>query len=61
VRNEPITTLVYKHEQQTINVKYKSKKREIQIKDNIKTCYQRENRRTRWKTSLRPSKLKSIH
>ena len=29
VRNEPITTLVHKHEQQIINVKHKSKGREM--------------------------------
>ena len=30
---------MHKHEQQTINVKYKSKEREIQTQDNTKTCY----------------------
>ena len=36
------TTLVHKHEQQTIKVKHKSKGREMQIQDNTKTCYQKE-------------------
>ena len=45
------TTLVHKHEQQTIIVKHKSKGREIQTQDNSKTCYRRGNRRTRQKTS----------
>ena len=49
-RNEPITTLVHKHEQQTIKVKYKSKRREMQLQDNTKTCYQRGNRKNRRKT-----------
>ena len=50
------TTLVHKHEQQTIKVKHKSKGREIQTQDNTKMCYQRGNQRTRWKTSLLLSK-----
>ena len=33
----------------------------MQTQDNTKTCYRRENRRTRWKTSLWPSKSKLIH
>ena len=33
----------------------------MQTEENTKTCYRRGNRRTRWKTSPRPSKLKSIH
>ena len=41
--NKPITTLVHKHEQQTIKVKYKSKGREMQSQDNTKTCYRRGN------------------
>ena len=41
------TTLVYKHEQLTIKVKYKSKGREMQIQDNTAMCYQRENQTTR--------------
>ena len=49
VRNEPIITLVHKHEQSSINVKHKSKGREMQTQDNTKMCYQRENRKTRWK------------
>ena len=56
MRNEPITTLEYKHEQQTINVKHKNKGREIQTQDNIKICYRRENQRTRQKNSLLVSK-----
>ena len=44
--NKPITTLVHKHEQQIIKVKYKSKEREMQTQDNTETCYQRRNRRT---------------
>ena len=55
------TTLVHKHEQQTIKVKYKSKEREMQTQDNTTMCYRRENQRTRQKNSLRPSKSKSIH
>ena len=37
------TTLVHKHKQQTIKVKYKSKGREMQTQDNMAMCYQREN------------------
>ena len=33
----------------------------MQTHDNTKTCYRRGNHRTRRKTSLRPSKSKSIH
>lgn len=33
----------------------------MQTQDNTKMCYPRGNRRTRRKTFLRPSKLKSIH
>ena len=33
----------------------------MQTQDNTKTCYRRGNRSTRQKTSLRPSKSKSIH
>ena len=40
---------------------YKSKGRKMQTQDNTKMCYQRENRRTRRKISLRPSKSKLIH
>ena len=50
------TTLVHKHEQQTIKVKHKSKGREMQTQDNMTMCYRRGNRRTRQKTSLPPSK-----
>ena len=50
------TTLVHKHEQQTIRVKHKSKGREMQIQDNTAMCYRRGNRRTRRKTSPLPSK-----
>ena len=32
------TTLVHKHEKQTINVKHKSKGREMQTQDNTMTC-----------------------
>ena len=59
-RNKPITTLVYKHEQQTIKVKHKNKGREMQLQDNTKTCYRKRNRIIRQKTSPQPSKLKSI-
>ena len=52
---------MYKYEQQTIKIKHKSKGREIQPQDNTKTCYQRGNLRTRRKTSLWPSKSKSIY
>ena len=51
------TTLVHKHEQETIKVKYKSKGREMQTQDNTPMCYRRENRRTWRKTSPPPSKL----
>ena len=37
------TTLVHKHEQQTIKVKYKSKGREMQTQDNTMMCYRRRN------------------
>ena len=60
-RNKLITTLVHKHEQQRIKVKHKSKGREMQTQDNTKMCYRRGNQRTRRKTSLGPSKSKSIH
>ena len=50
------TTLVHKHEQQTIKVKHKSKGREMQTQDNMAMCYQRGNRRPRRKTSPPPSK-----
>ena len=40
-----ITTLV--HNQQIIKVKHKSKGRRMQSQDNTKTCYQRENQKTR--------------
>ena len=50
------TTLVHKHEQQTIKVKHKSKGREMQIQHNTPMCYRRGNRRTRRKTSPSPSK-----
>ena len=33
----------------------------MQTQDNTKTCYRRGNRKTRQKTSPRPSKSKSIH
>ena len=33
-RNKPITTLMHKHEKQTIKVKHKSKGREMQPQDN---------------------------
>ena len=46
MHNEPITTLVHKHEQQTIKVEHKSKGREMQTQDNTETCYRRGNRRT---------------
>ena len=41
--NKPITTLVYKHEKQTIKVKHKSKGREMQPKDNTETYYRSGN------------------
>ena len=41
------TTLVHKHEQQTIKVKHKSKGKEMQTQDNMAMCYRRENQRTR--------------
>ena len=40
------TTLVHKHEQQTIKVKHKSKGREMQTQNNTAMCYQRGNQRT---------------
>ena len=40
------TTLMHKHGQQTIKVKYKSKGREMQTQDNTIICYRRGNRRT---------------
>ena len=46
MRNEPITTLVHKHEQQTIKLKYKSKGKEMQPQDNTEMCYRKENQRT---------------
>ena len=46
------TTLVHKHEQQTIKEKHKSKGREVQTQDMMMMC----NRRTRQKISLPPSK-----
>ena len=58
-RNKLITTLVHKHDQQTIKVKYKSKGREMQTQDNMPMCYQRGNQRIRRKTSPQPSKSKS--
>ena len=54
--NKPITTLVHKHEQQIIKVKYKSKGREMQTQDNTAMCYQRGNRSTWRKISPLPSK-----
>jgi len=33
----------------------------MQKQYNTETYYRRENQRTRWKTSLRPSKSKSIY
>ena len=60
-RNKPITTLVHKHEQQTIKIKHKSKGREMQPQDNTKACYQRGNLITWQKTYSRPSKSKSIY
>ena len=38
---------MHKQEHQTIKVKHKSKGREMQTQDDTKTCYRRENRRTR--------------
>ena len=46
-RNKPITTLVHKHEKQTIKVKHKSKGRKMQPQNNTKMCYRRGNQRTR--------------
>ena len=37
------TTLMHKHERQTIKVKYKSKEREMQKQDNTVMCYRRGN------------------
>ena len=37
-RNKPITTLVHKHEHQTLKVKHKSKRRAMQPQDNTKMC-----------------------
>ena len=45
--NKPITTLVHKHEQQTIKVKHKSKVREMQTQDNAKMYNRKGNRKTR--------------
>ena len=41
------TTLVHKHEQQTIKLRHKSKGREMKTQDNTATCYRRGNRRNR--------------
>ena len=55
-RNKSRTTLVHKHEQQIIKVKYKRKGREMQAQDNTAMYYRRGNRRTRRKISPPPSK-----
>ena len=49
-RNKSITTLVHKHENQTIKVKHKSKGREMQLQDNTMKCYRIGNQSTWWKT-----------
>ena len=41
---------MHKHEQQTINVKYERKGREMQTQDNTKTCYRRGN----WELGRKP-------